>query len=258
MTATRRKRPPLDKLGGPPPDWIPRGARFPGAVTAVPPGASPSPAPTSTPPAEAVGLGATTVDGTSTLADQFVDAVLSGATKRANDLGSRLVSAAFEEGDLGTLQSVGEGVLLREEQIPASPDDAPYDSGLGLDLLQSVVKPKRFTALMKGADMTEKELDLWRDLAAETLLCSSELDWDSYQMWCIRAVRHTDGRIAYLAETGGGYSFSEPYCSYEGAGTTLEAAQAHLQLLGFTDVEDYRSRTGRVRGRGKSTTPPTP
>jgi hypothetical protein len=160
----------------------------------------------------------------------------------ANAAGSRLVSAAFKEGETAQLRPADEGVLLHKDQIPASPDDAPYGSGLDLGLLQSVVKPKRFTALAQGARLTEKELARWRDLAAEALLSSWELDWDSYEMWDVQAVRHTDGRVAYLAEIGGGYSFSEPHRSYVGAGATLEAAKAHLQSMGFTDVEDYRAR----------------
>lgn len=69
-----------------------------------------------------------------------------------------------------------------------------------------------------------------------------DLDWDTYEMWDVQRVQHTDGRVAYLAEVGGEYSFSGAHRDYVGAGATVEAAKAHLQSMGFTDVEDYRAR----------------
>ncbi len=160
-----------------------------------------------------------------TVRNAFVEAVHAGDHAAASRAGETLVSSMF---DGSVIDDVASGALLPEDLIPQDPDSAPYDSP-GLELLDGLVAEDRLAELYKGGDMSAVELTLWQRKAAEHILASPELDWDTYSMWAVRCVRHTDGREAYLADVGGGYSFTGPWSEYRGGAVTLEKALALLK-----------------------------
>ena len=173
-------------------------------------------------------------------ADAFVAAVLTGNWGTANGAGCDLLAEMSDTGDWA--RTVCEGVILRNDQVPTDPLDVPGDEGPGVELLQGVVGEARFAKLNAGADMTPDEARRWSRLAAEYLLSTTDLDWDVYAAWAIREIRASDGRVAYMADCGGGYSFSKVTMEYAGAGATPDDALEHLKTFGFVTVEDFRER----------------
>ena len=139
----------------------------------------------------------------------FVEAVLAGDDLLAAHAGTVLVSESFD-GAFSWPDEVESGVLLTEARLPEDPESVPYDSP-GVELLDGLLPPKRFEVIMEGDELdADDELPLWRKAAAENILGSTELDWDVYSMWSVRPSQHEDGREAYLADMGGGYSFTKP------------------------------------------------
>jgi hypothetical protein len=183
--------------------------------------------------------------------DVFVEAVLGTDQLLADTCGRKLIRAAMEGGKEDALTPVAHGVLLREDDLPTHPDEAP--AGCGVALLASVVSPARGAALTAGAAMTRAERAQWHTLATDQLWASGDLERSLDTTWTIHAVRHGDGRVAYLAEVGAGDSLVAPSRAYAGAGQTLEEAQQHLRARGFLDREDFRARyQPRARTRKRS------
>lgn len=173
--------------------------------------------------------------------DAFVEAVHAGDHASASNAGKVLVSKSFE-GEFSVLDEVESGVLLTEALIPQDPDSV-YDSA-GVALLDGLVSAERLAALSEGDAFSAAEHDLWQRRAAEHILGSiGDLDlWDTYSMWTIYRVLHTDGREAHLADVGGGYSFDGAWREYRGGATTLDEALALLQVEGYINVDDFRAR----------------
>ena len=189
----------------------------------------------------------------------FVEAVHADNYALAGDACAALASERL----VGTF-SVIEGVVLTEENIPTHPDNVPYDVGevfggeSGIELLEGRVLPERLAVLMEGDDvMSLDELFLWRTAVAEKCFTDwADLDWDTYTMWAVRIVRHADGREAYLADVGGGYSFSGStnYCL--GYTQTFDQALALLKTQGYIDIEDFRERSRAIPPEHAVPSPP--
>lgn len=182
--------------------------------------------------------------------DLFVDAVLGTDRLLADTCGRKLIRAAMEDGEEKALTPAAHGVLLREDDLPTHPDEAP--EGCGVALLASMVSPARGAALSAGAAMTRAERAQWRALAAEHLW-STDLERDTDTTWTVYAVRHRDGRVAYLGEVSAGDALAAPSRAYAGAGQTVEEAQQYLRVRGFIDRADFRARyQPRPRNRKRS------
>ena len=189
----------------------------------------------------------------------FVEAVHADNYALAGDACAALASERL----VGTF-SVIEGVVLTEENIPTHPDNVPYDVGevfggeSGIELLEGRVLPERLAVLMEGDDvMSLDELFLWRTAVAEKLFTDwADLDWDTYTMWAVRIVRHADGREAYLADVGGGYSFSGSTNHCLGYAQTLDQALALLKTQGYVDIEDFRERSQAIPPEHAVPSPP--
>lgn len=183
----------------------------------------------------------------------FVEAVHADNYALAGEARAALASERF----VGTF-SVIEGVVLTEENIPTHPDNVPYGVDYGIELLEGRVLPERLAVLMEDDDaMSLDELFLWRTAVAEKCFTDwADLDWDTYTMWAVRIVRHADGREAYLADVGGGYSFSGStnYCL--GYAQTLDKALALLKTQGYIDIEDFRERSRAIPPAHAAPSPP--
>ena len=172
--------------------------------------------------------------------DAFVEAVHAGDRASTSDVGNALVAKSFE-GDFSGVDEVESGVLLTEALMPQDPDSV--DDASGVALLEGLVSGERLAALVDGASLSTEELALWQQAAAEHILASiGELDWDRYSGWAVHRVRHSDGREAYLADVGGGYSFDGAWREYRGGATTLDQALAALKAHGYVSVDDVRDR----------------
>ena len=183
-----------------------------------------------------------TIDCTSEIQvrNEFVDAVHADDSGRIADAGQRLVSSCFE-GEFNTPDEAESGVMLSAALLPDDPDsDASHAPGV--EVLEGLLSPDRLNALMDGDALREDELALWRQTAAEDILASTDLDWDVYSMWSVWCVTHEDGRHAFLATIGGGFSVTEPWNEYKGSGRTLEDALEALKSEGFISVQDFRER----------------
>jgi len=182
----------------------------------------------------------------SAVRDTFVEAVYADNAALATRAGTLLTSKSFE-GEFEILNDVASGLLLTEDLIPPDPDSAPHGSP-GIELLEGFLPAQRFAAIEGGDPLQPAESELWRRICAETLLTDwTELDWDIYSVWAVRRVPHTDGREAYLVDTGGGYSFTAPWNEYIGSAVTIEDGLALLKLEGYISVEDFRERSSHRR-----------
>lgn len=171
--------------------------------------------------------------------DAFVDAVQGTDPELARAAGERLVQQRFD-GEWQPGDAVEEGTTLLEFHIvpSLSPDEISHP---GLELFEGVVSTSRLADLSKGADFTPEELALWRRSAAEAIV-NENPDYDDYPAWEILRETHSNGAVAFLGYLAGGYSFTEPWHKYFCAARTLEQALEQLREVGFTDVDDVRSR----------------
>lgn len=129
------------------------------------------------------------------------------------------------------------------------------DDASGVALLEGLVSGERLAALVDGAPLSAEELPLWQRAAAEHILASiGELDWDTYSMWAVHRVRHSDSREAYLADVGGGYSFDGAWREYRGGATTHAEALALLRRHGYISVDDFRNRRPKTSSDRSSAT----
>ena len=183
----------------------------------------------------------------------FVEAVHADNYALAGDACAALASERL----VGTF-SVIEGVVLTEENIPTHPDNVPYGVDYGIELLEGRVLPERLAVLMEGDDvMSLDELFLWRTAVAEKCFTDwADLDWDTYTMWAVRIVRHSDGREAYLADVGGGYSFSGSTNHCLGYAQTFDQALALLKTQGYIDIEDFCERSRAIPPEDAAPSPP--
>ena len=181
-------------------------------------------------------------DDEQSVTDIFVEAVYDGDAPLLARAGSTLIQERFE-GVFSGGTSVDDGTLLRSEDLPERPDDQPQGEA-GIELLEGQVSAERLEMLLNGALPTAEEVALWHARFGESLF-NGEHDYDVYQSWGVDRVVHTDGREAYLAFIGGGYSFTEPWNEFAAGARTGSEALAALRVRGFTDVEDFRARWNR-------------
>lgn len=175
--------------------------------------------------------------------DAFVESIHKGDASTVRRAGKRLVKKYFD-GDWDKWVSVCDGTLLRPEDIPLSPEDR-VDGVSGVEALEGQVSPERLSELedeaSEGESLTPHELEMWRLVAAEDILTENP-DCDVYPLWAVVRYTHSDGRVAFLADLGGGYSFTGPWKQFVCGATTEQSALGDLRTLGFTDVEDFRAR----------------
>ena len=176
--------------------------------------------------------------------DTFVEAVHSGERATAERAGRQLVQHHFD-GDWVSWVAVCDGTLLRPDEIPSTPAER-IDGVVGVEALEAFVSAERLSQLeeeiIDGEGLTAEELAAWRRLAAEDILTENP-DCDVYALWGVCRVTHSDGRVAFVVDLGGGYSFTEPWAEYVAGSITEEDALAELRTIGFISVDDFRARS---------------
>ncbi|MGI8422818.1 MAG: hypothetical protein ACR2NO_01650 [Chloroflexota bacterium] len=174
--------------------------------------------------------------------DAFVDAVHADNPYGANIAGARLLEQASQ----GWEQVASGTTLLRLDKVPM-PEVSPW-AGLGhvgKEELEPFVTAERYEQLLadenQGESLTPEEVQIWRKLESEEIL-NDNPDFDAYPAWSVRRVTHSDGRVAFLAQIGGGDSYSEPWNECVCGAKSEEDALAGLREVGFISVEDFRAR----------------
>lgn len=144
--------------------------------------------------------------------DAFVAAIHAGDRSRTDVIGRRYAQQILDAG-WSRWEAVIGGTLLRFSEIPTTLDERVYGV-LGVEALEGHVTPERLKELCEeideGESLTPEELALWQKLTAESILTENP-DGDVYAWWTIRRVTHSDGRVAFLIDLGGGYSFTGPW-----------------------------------------------
>ena len=168
--------------------------------------------------------------------DAFVEAVHERSAAAVTRRGRQLALAYFEDGEACWTEAC-DGVLLTSDQVPTDPDDCQIDR----DVLEDHVSPERYEEITDGAALTEMEHALWQRLAAVSILTDNP-DGDEYASWSVGTFRHSDGRAAFAAFIGGGYSFTEPSFEFLFGTDSMEQALGQLREIGFISPDDFNTR----------------
>jgi hypothetical protein len=121
------------------------------------------------------------------------------------------------------------GVVVPHESLEYDEND--------IDRLAEHVSDERLDALWNGAEPTNEERQLYREIVIEQVE-QSNFDADVIPAYGIYRLTHTDGREVFAVETVIGYSFSGVHETLRGIFSSADDALKDLATLGHVIAHD--------------------